>query len=353
MLLPPVALLLATLLQVPPDDHLEWRVDRWVAGDDAQLPAIRTAGPSAMRLLRPYRSTPKVDSLLREIRLAAAQVEDRKIATQLTELRPDGHAEHRTFLDALAALMGDELPWSLDLLDFSTIVTRPVAWPKSASGLDVLEDLCGQAKVEFAFQGGSVRIGAADRLWPAPPPRTRFLSEEEIRRADSLVPLLGAESPIQRDRATAELRRFGPPLIPLLEAHAAGPDLELSSRCKALATELRPSSPPPLKKICVATWSPQASTRLADPELAITTLTGPSMRFFRRDSQSGQLQEITVAADRAVMESKLKGSGLKVTLTGRVLALGPDGTGIRADEVVIDAMNETFASKGHLAIVGK
>ncbi|HEV3027133.1 MAG TPA: hypothetical protein VG457_06140, partial [Planctomycetota bacterium] len=350
MLLPQAAFLLGTLFQVPPDDRLEWRVERFVAGDESERDAIRKAGPSAMRLLRSSRPNPRVSPLLREIRFAAASIDDQRVATRLSKVQPKAGADPGTFLEALGILLGEEVPWSLELLEFSAIATRPVAWPKAVSGLDVLEDLCEQVKVDFAFHRGGVRIAAADRLWPPPPPRTRFLTEEEARQAEALVSLLGAESPAQRDRATAELRKYGPTLLPLLEAHAAGTDLELSSRCKSLAAELRQTGPPPPKKVCIATRSTHASTRIGDPDFAITTLMGPSMTFFRLASPSGPMQEITVAADRGVMESQLKGSGLKVTLTGRVLALGQDGTGVRADEVVIDVTEETFVCKGHLGV---
>ena len=98
-----------------------------------------------------------------------------------------------------------------------------------------------QAKVDFAFLYGLVLIASPERLWPPSPPRTRPLTEGGKARAKTIVPRLGAESPDDRDRAAAELRQFGPPVIPILEAGAGDPDPEISGRCKVLAAEMRPS----------------------------------------------------------------------------------------------------------------
>src|SRR5579859_1296191 len=231
MVLVPLAVLVAGLLQAPQEESLEWRVERYLAGDETQIRFLRAAGPSAMRVLGSHRPNPKATSLMREIRRTAATAEDQEIEKQLSRLRPTSELDRLSFLNAVVAVLGKEIPWSLELLELEGIGTRPVAWTKQSSGLDILEDLCGQAKVDFAFRGGMVKIAASDRLWPAPAPRTRLLSEEETARAIALISLLGSESPVKRDEATLELRKYGPPLLPLLEASAAGSDLELSSRC--------------------------------------------------------------------------------------------------------------------------
>jgi len=347
------AVLTAVLLQVPQDESLECRVERYAAGDEAQIQPLRAAGPSAMRVLGSYRTNSRVTSFMRELRRATASAEDREIEKVLSRRTPKTESDHPGFLKAVVAVMGNEIPWSLELLEFERIGCRPVTWPKETSGLDVLEDLCRQAKVDFAFRGGMVKIAPGDRLWPAPAPRTRLLTEEEIRRAQLLISLLGAESPVKRYEATLELRKYGPPLIPLLEESTAGADLELSSRCKRLAAELRPSAPPTPKKICMITRSKHGLSWNGDPATTFTSYDRPAMTFYRTAMKEGPIQEVTMTADRGEMETKITGGGIKVTLTGNVLALGPDGAEVRADEAVIDMLEESLVLRGKISIAEK
>lgn len=241
--MPMLALLVAALVQAPDDDSLERRVERFVAGDDMQAAAIRSAGPGALSLLRPHRANLKVNDLIREIRQISASPEDRKMARLLAALKSKLETEKAPLVEAVDQALGKGIPWTFDPLEFESIAAREVARPREGSGVDVLEDLCSQAKVDFAFRYGIVLIAAPERLWPPPPLRSRPLTADETKRATSLIAKLGAESPDERDRAAAELRKLGSPILPLLEAGAADKDTEVSGRCRGLASELRP--PPP------------------------------------------------------------------------------------------------------------
>src|SRR5262249_43198108 len=66
---------------------------------------------------------------------------------------------------------------------------------------------------------------------------------EEEASAKALLPKLGAESPEERDKTESELRRLGPPVLPLLEAASTDKDPEIAARSKSLAEALRPAPP--------------------------------------------------------------------------------------------------------------
>jgi hypothetical protein len=193
-----------------------------------------------MSLLRTHRSNLKANDVMREIRQAAAAAEDRPIARRLADLKPKLDAGKTPFLDAVESALGGDFRWTVDPRAFDAVVTCEVTPPKEGSGLDVLEELCAQAKVDFAYLYGIILIAAPERLWPPPPPRSRPLNAGEKARAKSLLAKLGSESPDERDKAAAELRRFGPPVLPLLEAGASDPDAEVAARCRSLTDALCP-----------------------------------------------------------------------------------------------------------------
>src|SRR5437867_9129263 len=119
-------LLALLLLQGSEEESLERRVERFLMGDESQAAAIRSSGPLAMLLLRPHRANPKANDLIREIRQAAASAEDRPMAKRLSDLKPKKGDGKTTFLEALDALMGREIRWTLDPREFESIGGRQV-----------------------------------------------------------------------------------------------------------------------------------------------------------------------------------------------------------------------------------
>src|SRR5438477_4495286 len=134
-----MTLLALLLLQAAAEESLQQRVDRFLSGDGTQAAAIRSAGPSAMLMLRPHRANLKANDLMREIRQAAASAEDRPMAKRLADLKPKKVDGKATFLEALDAAMGGEVRWTFDPREFEVIGDRKVAPPSEGSGLDVLE----------------------------------------------------------------------------------------------------------------------------------------------------------------------------------------------------------------------
>jgi hypothetical protein len=234
-----VVLLAVTAMQKAGEEPAEKLVDRLVAGQDVSS-RIRALGPGAFQVLRPRRDSARVREVIRAIREAAASSEDRKLSSRLSALTVKFDGGRTTFGQAVETLVGDGVRFAIDPRESEVIAACEVTPPKSGSSLDVLEELCAQAGADFAFLYGVVVVARPDRLWPPLPPRARPLSEDEKARARALVAKLGSESPEERDRVEVELRRFGPPVMPVLETGASDRDPEIAGRCRALAEELRP-----------------------------------------------------------------------------------------------------------------
>lgn len=212
---------------------------RFLEGEEAAGERLRAMGPGVLSLLRLRRAEPRVRTLIRQIRESAASAEDRKMADRLAGLKPrlDGS---RPFGECVDTLMGDGVRYAIDPREFDVIWSCEVTPAKEGTALDVLEDACAQAGVDFAFLYGIVLVARPDRLWPALPLRAEPLSREEETRAKALVGRLGSEMPDEREQAAEVLRRFGTAVLPLLEAGAADADAEVAGRCRGLAAELRP-----------------------------------------------------------------------------------------------------------------
>lgn len=236
-----LVVLAAGALQEADAPNLEERVARYLQGDDAQRSHILAEAAKAMYFLRPHRGKARADALIREVRSAAAAPANRKTGELLAGAKYAYPDEDKMTLDvAMSAVITDDLRFSFDPQAYEALAQRKVSMPKAGTALEVLESLCVQAETDFAFLYGIVLVASPERLWPHPSPRNRPLTEEERARAQALLPKLGAEAFNDRDRATADLRKFGPPVIPVLEAGATHRDPEISSRCRDLIAELKP-----------------------------------------------------------------------------------------------------------------
>jgi len=211
-------LLIAATQGFPEEQSSNW-VDRLVAGEDVSA-EIKALGTSAIKRLSVRRAEPRVRDLIRSLREGAASEEDRKLSTHLAGRTATLDGRKITFGQAVGALSCDPVRFAIDPRELQVIFEAEVVPPKSGNSLEILEEICAQTGTDFAFLYGIVLVARPDRLWPAPPPPEKPLPDDVKARAKDLIARLGSESPEDRDRAAAELKKLGPPVLPVLEAGA-------------------------------------------------------------------------------------------------------------------------------------
>jgi hypothetical protein len=337
------ALALAVLLQASPDESLNRRVDRFVAGDDTQGESIRAAGLPAMRLLFPLRSKPGVKRLMREIRQAGTSVDDQQQAQRLAKAQPSLGGEDRPFLSALVAVMGEEVRWGVHLPELDRVSRLRVRWDRDGFRLEALEELCGAATLDFAFRGGMVLIAAPEYLWPLPPAASPLAAEDE-ERVKTLIVRLGLDSPAEREKAERELRSYGAPIAPFLVEPATRGEPEVRMRCHRLLADLQAPPPAPPQMFLMIACR-QARSWEDGPE-CVCEQTSPTITLLPKAPTGERFEGIQLSGDSGLLRGPRSGGRERITLKGNVAVQGPGGLLLRADEVVVDLVNQTLTCRG-------
>lgn len=239
-----LALLGASLPQEPPTSEL---VSEFLKGSAPAREALLKRGPDALlhlleaRRLKPDRPrATELNDLIFDLQEAAA-VERGKAAFR--KLR-----EARVTVDMQNAPLAAVLDYLREISEID-IVVDPAARPEKDLTLtladvplkDVLRAACARSGLDYDFRHGVLFIAPHERLWAAPREGpVAPLSAERAAEARKWMATLSAESVVERETATAGLRKLGPAVIPALEEGARGGDAETAARCRTLAEELRP-----------------------------------------------------------------------------------------------------------------
>jgi hypothetical protein len=113
--------------------------------------------------------------------------------------------------------------------------------PADRSLLNVLDAATVPRGLDYDWRYGVLWIAEPRRLWTAAPETPEpTLAPDRQKAARAWIADLASDAPESRDRAAAELRRLGAGVVSLLEEAGKNPDAEVTSRCRALADELRP-----------------------------------------------------------------------------------------------------------------
>ena len=108
-------------------------------------------------------------------------------------------------------------------------------WPLRS----VLREICAAAEWDYDFRHGVIFVAPRSRLWWARrhPWKVPCLTKAEATTARASIGLLASDSPIERERASEELRRLGPAARPHLEDGAKSKDAEVAARCRLILSE--------------------------------------------------------------------------------------------------------------------
>jgi hypothetical protein len=215
-------------------------------GDDDAIKALRSRGPGVLRPLSEARlkagetkGSGAVADLVLELK-QAFQPESAELFGKIEKIRITAdfaNADLPSVLDYLQEITG--LNVALDPAVDPGAVTFML---NNVSVRRIGDVISLAAGVEFDVRFGVIYVSTPERLWgamkeeKAPAP----LTDDQVKVAERLIRALSTESLEERDKAVAELLKFGRAAIPVLEARTKDADKEIAARCKALIEQLSP-----------------------------------------------------------------------------------------------------------------
>lgn len=239
------AFILIAILQAPAaqDPSIEDRIEAFLKGDEASRTVLLKLGAYAIRPLQKAREKDpkKIDALVYELKKAAAHPKGSSAAgaldAKITFRMKD--AEFPGMMNSLLEATG--LPLFFDQLEGPGVKPATVNLElENGPKRELLDQICRQTGLDYGFFHNMIVVSRPDRLWPAgPPPKAAELRGDDLARARKLVEKLGDDAIEARESATRDLLKFGPSVIPVLEANLGRKEAEIVTRCSSMIEKLR------------------------------------------------------------------------------------------------------------------
>ena len=205
-------------------------------GPDAlsRLVFIRDRNPGAVRINA-------LNTLIFAIKEGYSGEEGRKIFSKVRQIKITidmQNAPLQAVMDYIREISG--LSIMLDpLLDAANLAVSLKS--NDISLKECLRILCQKSSIEYEFRSGILFFARPDRLWRNPTPekeKEKPISEEEVAIARACITLLSSDSFAERDRASAQLRRMGKGVLPILREAIRKNDADLTLRCRLVIGEI-------------------------------------------------------------------------------------------------------------------
>jgi hypothetical protein len=221
------------LLQTP---TVEDQIAAFLKGDAGARADLVRRGVYALRPLiaaRELKADDKLNALITELKRDAAQPRPARFDADFNR----GTRGCSGLLNAhmVHSLGRDFIPLFLDHASLPKAKTTAIRVDNATSSLALVEEICRQTGLDYAYYHNHIVIGAPERLWPLPPAsKTGELTRDQQERATRLVEQLNDELIESREAASRELYNLGPAAIPILQLGARRAEAEIVARCRHL-----------------------------------------------------------------------------------------------------------------------
>lgn len=232
---------LLLVLMLVQDQTLEQTIDSFLKGDEAARAELVKQGAYAIRPLQKVRdqNPQRIQGLLREIKKRVAYPAlDPALGTVRSSMTLSVNLGGRSDLSPLVQVLSRmEVPCFSDRFEAARLANSRIV-VRNLGGIEIIEEICRQTGLDYAYFHGTVVIGMPERLWPVRGAKAAELDDAGRAKAKTLVEQLGNESIEVRENATRELIQLGSGVASLLRDHLDRDDAEIASRCAAVLKQV-------------------------------------------------------------------------------------------------------------------